>query len=60
MRKQLRRLIRKTGYDVHRCRPNLGQFLISRDIDLFLDRRKCGADRASAEGDGLSRTDRLV
>jgi len=37
MRKQLRRLIRKTGYDVHRCRPNLGQFLISRNIDLFLD-----------------------
>jgi FkbM family methyltransferase len=37
MRKQLRRLIRRTGYDVHRCRPNLGQFLNSRDIDLFLD-----------------------
>jgi len=37
MRKQLRRLIRMTGYDVHRCRPNLGQFLISRNIDLFLD-----------------------
>jgi FkbM family methyltransferase len=37
MRKQLRRLIRRTGYEVRRCRPNLGQFLSSRDIDLFLD-----------------------
>lgn len=37
MRKRLRRLIRMTGYDVHRCRPNLGQFLNSRGIDLFLD-----------------------